>query len=139
MTTTTELANALNGTAGACLCNETDGNRYCVHHGGTMPAKLSTIRAAVLAAKTQDAYSANVYRSWVSVARLLLSRKFTEREAEAIMRSKWTRWAADGYKGGRSSGVPASALADFLDNVIGKNTLREVEQLVAETFATTEN
>lgn len=137
-TTNAELSNALNGKT--CLCTETDGNRYCVLHGGTMPARITTIRAAVLAAKTQDAYSANVYRSWVGVARVLLSLQFSEQEAEAIMRSKWTRWAAD--KAGKSSGVPAIALVEFLGHRgavamfrSDADFARQLAVLVAETFA----
>lgn len=51
--------------------------------------------AKELANKCADAYSADRYASWPAVAEWLLRKGYTEAEAEAIMRSKWTRWAAD--------------------------------------------
>lgn len=50
-----------------------------------------------LAAKTQNAYSAYRYGSqWVNCAELLLTARFSEEEAEEVLRSKIMRWAADG-------------------------------------------
>lgn len=40
-------------------------------------------------------YSEDRYVSWPAVAQALLDRGFSMVEAEAIMRSKWTRWAGD--------------------------------------------
>ena len=48
-----------------------------------------------LAAATEDAYSFDRYRSWHACAALLARRGYTAAEAECILRSKWTRWAAD--------------------------------------------
>ncbi len=54
-----------------------------------------TQQARKLAERCADAYSADRYRSWSHVAFELLKMGLTEQEAEAVMRSKWTRWAAD--------------------------------------------
>lgn len=66
-----------------------------------------------LAEKTSDAYSAASFTSWKSVAELLARRGYDEMQAEAILRSKWTRWCRDAWNG---SGIPTSnALANYLD------------------------
>jgi hypothetical protein len=48
-----------------------------------------------IAEKTEDAYSADRYSNWAAVAEVLLQRGHSEAEVEEILRSKWTRWAAD--------------------------------------------
>lgn len=97
-------------------------------------------RARVVAEKTLDAYSADRYESWASVAALLLSRGMTEREAEAIMRSKWVRWAAERAKNpDRARSTDVARLIDLR----GPRTMftndadfrRQLDELVAETFA----
>jgi len=71
--------------------------------------------AITLAHSTADAYSADRYGAmrWEACAFMLLSRGMTVAEAEAVLRSKWTRWAADQAKSGRPS---AKALAEFIDD-----------------------
>lgn len=87
--------------------------------------------AEKLAERTADAYSADRYASWVSVCRLLLKRGYTERQAEAILRSKWTRWASD--VSDRPYGkIPAKVVANFLDKM--PNLKKEVADLTRETF-----
>jgi len=54
-------------------------------------------KAKELEAKTQDAYSASRYGSqWVNCAELLLTARFSEAEAEEVLRSKIMRYSADG-------------------------------------------
>lgn len=96
-----------------------------------MAALSLTARAAALAERTSDAYSFDAYASWTGVARALLSLGYSEREAEAIMRSKHTRWAADSVS--KSSNVPTSALRDYL--VKYPISPKALASLVAETFA----
>lgn len=85
--------------------------------------------AEALAAKTADAYSADVYSSWAGVAEELLRAGYNATEAEALMRSKWMRWAADSVSA--SSGVdPRVALEYVASNV----TARELRSLVSQTF-----
>ena len=66
------------------------------------PASDATVTPAAkkLAVKTSDAYSADRYgcTCWIKCAALLLANGFTEEEAEAQLRSKNMRWAADGAK-----------------------------------------
>ena len=79
-----------------------------------MKANLRT-RAKTLADRCQDAYSARTYRTWSSVAYELLRLGFNERQAEDIMRSKWTRWATDTYTGSSRYGrIPAKAVRNFV-------------------------
>ena len=55
-------------------------------------------RADELAAATQDAYSADRYgESWRAVALLLVRQGYSDEIIEAILRSKYTRWAADAW------------------------------------------
>lgn len=93
------------------------------------PTKVSRAMAQALADKTSGAYSANGYRSWSAVAHALLQRGFSEREAEAILRSKWTRWARQ--RNGKSQ---ASDLLRFLDDPVNQLTQGSVDELVSQTF-----
>lgn len=99
-------------------------------------------RAAALAEKTADAYSADAFgNSWVATCAMLLRRGYTEREAEAILRSKWTRWARD--MGSKYEGN-SKTLERFLDARPAKgrpsmfksdeDLARQVRELTAETF-----
>jgi len=85
-----------------------------------------------LAAKTSDAYSADSYTNWTACARLLARLGYDEREAEAILRSKWTRWARDAWD---KPGTPTSiALRDFLVKYGYHPGHAEVKELVDQTF-----
>ena len=88
--------------------------------------------SAALAEKTSDCYSFDRYSNWVAVLKMLRRRGFTEREAEAIVRSKWTRWAGD-CSTNRYGRFTSSDLARFLDSM-GERLPREVEKLVVGTF-----
>jgi len=86
-----------------------------------------------LAEETSNAYSADRYNSWKGVATLLADRHFNSSEAEAILRSKWTRWAADEFH--TSSRKPsATCLAQYLDKHGYNSGHPEVNKLVLETF-----
>ena len=92
-----------------------------------------TQTAQALAERTLGAYSVNRYRNWRGVAQALLSYGLTERQAEAVMWSKWMRWAADFDKSGARYGRHTSkAIIAFLDNSTIKS--RELNDLVYETF-----
>lgn len=56
---------------------------------------VSRERIDALAERTSDAYSHDHYASWRAVAAALLRRGYSDRQAEEILRSKFTRWAAD--------------------------------------------
>lgn len=94
-----------------------------------MNRKELKARAANVAAKCKNAYSFNRYASWTAVAAKLLDFGFNEIEAEAIMRSKWMRWAADANNA-RYGRVPAKAIIDMMPNI----SRAEVDMLVKETF-----
>jgi hypothetical protein len=70
--------------------------------------------AALIAARTSNAYSADAYPDgeWEKCAALLLDRGFDATATETILRSKWTRWARDAAD---SEIGTAQMLADFLD------------------------
>jgi hypothetical protein len=94
-----------------------------------------TKQAQALAARTENAYSANRYNSWAAVAQVLLDDGYSECEAEAILRSKWTRWAASASSASYGN-VPASALLAWLQYSFPGRRARtaEVKALVAATF-----
>ena len=75
-------------------------------------------RAHRLAVRTADAYSVRRYGSWEACCAALLRRGYTMRAAEAILRSKVPRWAADasGKRDGRAS---ARDLIAFIDRAQG--------------------
>lgn len=92
-------------------------------------------QAFAVARRCMDAYSADAYRRWSAVALLLLREGFTEREAEAIMRSKWTRWARDASeKNYRYGEYPAKILVPMLPQL-----RKEAARLANETFGTSDN
>jgi len=86
-------------------------------------------KAVKLAARCSDAYSYDRYANWTAVAKLLLDLGLTENQAEAVMRSKWTRWAAD--QSSASYGyVPAKEINRFLVS-FAKD---EIRKLTKETL-----
>ena len=83
-----------------------------------------------IAERCKDAYSAKAYGSWSAVAGVLLKRGLTPLEAEAVMRSKWTRWARDAAeKDYRYGKYPASIVVDFMNR-----NPESVQQLTFDTF-----
>ncbi len=87
--------------------------------------------AKQLADKTADAYSRGYYRSWVACAAMLKKRGYSDAEVEAILRSKWMRWASDS-----SRRYPASSkdVERFLDDPRNGCTKEKVQGLVEGTF-----
>lgn len=90
-------------------------------------------RSLALADRCADAYSAGRYASWPAVAAALLRRGLTEIQAEAVMRSKWTRWAAD-HSDRPYGSAPASALIAFMDDPRNNCSPSDIDSLVAQTF-----
>ncbi len=81
-------------------------------------------------------YSADRYRSWASVAYALLNLGLNEREAEAVMRSKHTRWAADQDDTHRYGYHPGHIIADYLTAIYStpEDLATEVVALIEGTF-----
>lgn len=78
-----------------------------------MKSRVTKMQAAALAERSKDAWSVKRYASWSAVAEALLRRGYTPIAAEAILRSKLTRWAADARaRHGRAS---AADLLRYLD------------------------
>jgi hypothetical protein len=95
-------------------------------------AELVNIRALRVASRTANAYSFDRYGevSWRACALLLLRRDFSEQETEAILRSKWMRWAGD--RSMRSS-ASSKDLARYLATMTPAELKRGVAQLVDTT------
>jgi hypothetical protein len=96
--------------------------------------RITRAAAAALADKTADAYSFNSYASWTACAAMLLRRGYSAMEAEAILRSKWTRWAGD-VSSHRYGHYTAADLAAYIDKYESPKSLREI---VVGTFPTGE-
>lgn len=120
------------------VCNEPAGTTGSmtglVHrHGPTTHAfqpETQAMRIDRLTEATSDAYSFDRYASWRGCVALLVRRGYSDHEVEAILRSKWMRWAADGAD--RPYGRATSThLAHSLDNGLSRT---EVADLVAGTF-----
>lgn len=96
----------------------------------SQPATVET-----LAERLSDAYSTDRYRNgWKGCIRLLRQRGYNDRQIEAIIRSKWTRWAGDASSKGYGC-VTSTDLANFLDTLAKRRDLaREVADLTLETF-----
>jgi ribosomal protein L15E len=84
--------------------------------------------AAALAARTDDAYSADRYTSWREVALAVLSLGYTDAQGEAILRSKITRWAADASDECEGS-ITADAVVRYLTD---KRNAAIVAEVVAD-------
>lgn len=91
-----------------------------------------TDKAKALAYHTSGAYSFDAYKNWDAVIQMCLDLGYSEMETEAIVRSKWTRWACDHDtgRGGKYGYHTSKALERFLEGT----TQAEVDQLVYETF-----
>ena len=89
-------------------------------------------RPETVARETEDAYSAASFTSWVGVARVLAKRGFNSWEAEAIMRSKLTRWCRDQFA--KTSPASPTTLAKYLDKYNVTPRCKEVNDLVMGTF-----
>lgn len=94
-----------------------------------------------VASRTETAFSFDAYTptGWRQCCVMLAERGYGPREIEAIMRSKWTRWAGDLDSDRRRYGQFNSAtLARFIDQMIdtrGKARVdTEIAELVAGTF-----
>lgn len=93
--------------------------------------------AAALAERTSDAYSVPAYASWNACAATLLRRGFSTIESEAILRSKWMRWAADASTA-RYGRATSRDLDRFLDEMTPDALAYEVADLVRWTFGSDE-
>lgn len=98
-----------------------------------MTTKTETI--ARLAERLSDAYSTDSYRGgWNGCIRMLRKRGYDDRQIEAIIRSKWTRWAGDSDETRRYGNFTSTTLADFLDSMDPAERARGIDELVAGTF-----
>lgn len=85
-----------------------------------------------LAERLSDAYSTDRYKGgWAGCIRMLRRRGYNDLQIEAIIRSKWTRWAADSAS---TNCAGPAVLAKFLDTYRNDALKKEVDQLTAETF-----
>lgn len=83
-----------------------------------------------LSQKTSDAYSFGRYNSWEACIKKLRKAGYDDMQVEAILRSKWTRWAADASDKpyGKASSV------DLINYILKNETKESVIQLTKETF-----
>lgn len=89
--------------------------------------------AKEIAGRSSDAYSFGRYKSWESCALALLKRGYTNKEVEAILRSKWMRWAGDSSS--KTYGKYTSGdILRWIDDPRNRIDQEEVRQLTLETF-----
>lgn len=95
-----------------------------------------TQKAEYIANQCSDAYSADRYGSWMSVARELLKLGWKPIEVEAFMRSKHVRWAGDvsGKDYGKVSGKDVLRYLDDVRNM-PRGTQAELDELVDGTWS----
>lgn len=78
------------------------------------------------------AYSHDRYANWKAVCAMLLRKGFTPQESEAILRSKWTRWAGD-ISNNRYGHCTSKDLERFMDGMSPEELKKEVAELLAQT------
>jgi hypothetical protein len=81
------------------------------------------------AEELSDAYSTDAYGGWEGCILALRRRGYDDRQIEAIIRSKYTRWAADENSG---TGTPKGLLT-FIDDPRNEVTPKEIEDIATET------
>lgn len=88
--------------------------------------------AEEISKKTSDAYSFDRYApgAWRACCFMLLQEGYTAENVEAIMRSKWTRWAADASKNAYGH-ITSGDLRRFMENPKNNANRQAVEQLTA--------
>jgi hypothetical protein len=85
--------------------------------------------AAQFAIELASAYSTSRYKGgWVGCIEMLRKRGYSDPQIEAIIRSKWTRWAADNSSDDEYA--TADDLVRFIDNPRNCCTLSEVNSMV---------
>src|SRR5262245_50068851 len=85
------------------------------------PSKNTTVdgqSAVAVAERCNDAFAFDRYRSWTSLAKMLAGRGYNAREIEAILRSKWTRWAADSSDRpyGKATAIDLASMLDVYEH-----------------------
>lgn len=102
----------------------------------TRPMTQMEMSAERVANKTSDAYSYPTYGevAWLRAATLLLEGGWSELETEAILRSKWTRWASDQADPTGSMENTGEEIITFMNDRRNNCTQEAVAQLVAGTF-----
>lgn len=117
---------------------ETDGDVLDVRPRFEAKPRLREVRTEVekFAEKLADAYSTDGYRNGWRACIKMLRRDFNmnDREIEAVIRSKWTRWAADASVN-RYGHHTAKDLAAYLTKM-GRDLKSELAALVSETVYT---
>ncbi len=90
-----------------------------------------TDRAKYLAEKTSGSYSFDRYKNWNAVIQMLINKGYSNDEIEAIVMSKWTRWACDQdtSRGVRYGYHTSKALERFM-----KGTTREEVEMLMHGF-----
>jgi len=88
--------------------------------------------AKQVAEKTQDAYSFDRYgeQAWGACCFMLLGQGYTAKDVEAIMRSKWTRWAGD--MASKNDRVNSADLKRYMATMT--DVRKAVAELVRGTF-----
>jgi len=95
---------------------------------------MTTMTISELAEKCSDAYSVDNYKGgFGSCVAMMRRRGYNDDEIEAVLRSKWTRWAADSSD--KNYGYNNSAdLGRFLDTMKAEPGSANVTELVEGTF-----
>jgi len=92
--------------------------------------------AEQVARETEDAYSYDRYTpsGWRQCCLMLAKRGYGPKAIEAIMRSKWTRWAGDSDEKRRYGQLNSKTLERFMDSMGPRELEREVNNLILGTF-----
>lgn len=86
---------------------------------------------AAFAEQLADAYSSDRYRNgWSASIKALRAFGCTDKQIEAVIRSKWTRWAAD--HSNKPDWASSRDLMRFVQSF--KNPMKEIESLTTEHF-----
>jgi len=90
-----------------------------------------TQQAKDIAKRTSGAYSFDRFRNWEAVTQCLLNLGLDDLQTEAVLISKWTRWACDVDDSGATYGRHTStAMLKFMRGI----SKSQIEALTFETF-----
>jgi hypothetical protein len=93
-----------------------------------------TSKAQQVAERCSHAFSFDRYISWNGCARAVMALGFSEKQTEAILLSKWARWAADSSPHSYGYATAADLVNWMRKTYRGDKLRKEVETLTRETF-----
>lgn len=96
--------------------------------------------AKQIAEETADAYMADAYgeSAWAACADFLLRKGYTSLQVQAVLRSKWMRWADDSEGAGNGNYTNSAAFKRYYNALVRRvgvdAVIKDIQELTRESF-----